>query len=72
MSLAIVLAYGALIPRSFLLRSFGIAPTTLADALGSLVIALVVATLLDRRLVSAVVLATQSRNAPAAKSTLGI
>jgi hypothetical protein len=72
LSLAMVLAYGALIPRGFLLRTFGVAPSALIDYLGALVIALGVATLLDRRLVSGVALATQSSNPPASKSTLGI
>lgn len=72
MSLAMLFAYGALIPRSFLFRSFGGAPTALSDLLAALITALVVATLLDRRLVSATAMAGQSSGTPTPKSTLGI
>jgi len=72
MSLAILFAYGAIIPRSFLFRVLGGAPTALSDILASLITVLVVATLLDRRLVSAAAMAGQSSGTSTAKSTLGI
>lgn len=71
--LAMVFAYGAFVPRNFLLRTFEVVPPDiLAYVLLSLVISLAVATVLDRRFVAAVASAASSSAAPKMKPTLGI
>jgi hypothetical protein len=71
--LAMVLAYGAVVPRNYLLRKLeAVPPDILVYVLLSLVIALAVAIVLDRRFVAAFASAASSSAAPRMKPTLGI
>ena len=73
MWLAMLVAYGAFVPRNLMLREFRVRlPGGMGDFLWSLVIALAVATFLDRRLLSAVASDTPSSSSPKSTSTLGI
>jgi len=73
MCLAMVVACGAFIPRNYLLRKFGVMPPPiLANFLWALVIALGVATVLDRRFLSAVTAEAGSIASAKSKATLGI
>jgi len=68
-----VVAHGALLPRNVLLRTFEVVPPLIfAYFFWSLIIALGVATVLDRRFVAAFAAATLSGPAPKPKATLGI
>jgi len=73
LSLAMLVACGVFIPRNFVLRTFEVVPPLiLIYFFWSLLIALGVATYLDRRFVAAFASATPSGPSSKGKSTLGI